>query len=72
MIRYIVKRLLLMIPVILGVTWLIFTIMYFTPGDPARIILGTDASEAEIAALQEDRWICGPLCPVRKTGLYRL
>ena len=53
MIRYIVKRLLLMIPVILGVTWLIFTIMYFTPGDPARIILGTDASEAEIAALQE-------------------
>ena len=54
MIRYIVKRLLLMIPVILGVTWLIFTIMYFTPGDPARIILGTDASEAEIAALQED------------------
>lgn len=53
MIRYIVKRILLMIPVILGVTWLIFTIMYFTPGDPARMLLGSDATEEEILAKQE-------------------
>lgn len=52
MIRYILKRLLLMIPVVLGVTWVIFTIMYFTPGDPARIILGVDATEEEILDLQ--------------------
>jgi len=45
MIRYIIKRVLLMIPVILGVTWIIFTIMHFTPGDPAVIILGTEVSE---------------------------
>ncbi|MCD8010434.1 MAG: ABC transporter permease [Lachnospiraceae bacterium] len=54
MIRYIIKRLLLMIPVILGVTWLIFTIMYFTPGDPARIILGTEATEEEIEELRDE------------------
>ena len=38
--RYILKRLLLMIPVVVLVAVLIFTIMYFTPGDPAIIILG--------------------------------
>lgn len=53
MIRYIFKRILLMIPVVLGVTWVIFTIMYFTPGDPARIILGVDATEEDIAELRE-------------------
>lgn len=54
MIRYILKRLLLMIPVILGVTWLIFTIMFFTPGDPARTLLGNDATEEAIAAKREE------------------
>lgn len=49
MIKYVIKRLLLMIPVVLGVTVLIFTIMFFTPGDPARIILGPNASEAQVA-----------------------
>jgi len=33
--KYIVKRLLWMVPVVVGVTVVIFTIMYFTPGDPA-------------------------------------
>ena len=43
MLRYIFKRLLMMIPVILGITFIIFAIMSFTPGDPARLILGEDA-----------------------------
>ena len=48
--RYILKRLLWMIPVVLGVMILIFTIMYFTPGDPVSIILGGNATQAEIEA----------------------
>ncbi len=48
--RYILKRLLLMIPIIIGVTILIFTIMYFVPGDPASQILGQNATQEEIAA----------------------
>lgn len=48
--KYIIKRLLWMIPVILGVAILIFTIMYFTPGDPGTIILGNGASQEDIAA----------------------
>ncbi len=40
MIKYIIKRLLTYIPVIIGVAVVIFTIMHFTPGDPVAIILG--------------------------------
>lgn len=53
MIKFVIKRLLLLIPVILGVTFLIFAIMTFTPGDPAAIILGAEAKPADIAALHE-------------------
>lgn len=41
--RYIVKRLLLLIPIILGVTFIVFSIMSLTPGDPGRLILGQSA-----------------------------
>lgn len=51
MTKYILKRVLWMIPVILGVTFLIFTIMSFTPGDPAAIILGANATPEQITAL---------------------
>jgi len=48
--KYIIKRLLLMIPVVLGVAIVIFTIMYFVPGDPATIILGSNATQMELEA----------------------
>ena len=47
--KYIVKRLLWMIPVLLGISIVIFTIMYFCPGDPASAILGNGATPAAIA-----------------------
>jgi peptide/nickel transport system permease protein len=50
MVKYIAKRLLWMIPIILGVTILVFTMMIFCPGDPAEIIMGTSATEADLAA----------------------
>ena len=52
--RYILKRLLWMIPIVVGVTILIFTIMYNVPGDPAAIILGADASAEELEAKREE------------------
>ncbi len=54
MLKYIGKRLVLMIPVILGISFILFTIMDLTPGDPARVILGDFASQAEIDALREE------------------
>lgn len=60
MTKYIVKRLLWMIPVVLGVTIVIFSIMHFVPGDPAVIILGTEATEAELEAKREQLGLAQP------------
>ena len=40
MAKYTIKRLLILIPILFGVAFIIFTIMDFTPGDPAIRILG--------------------------------
>ncbi|PKM78897.1 MAG: peptide ABC transporter permease [Firmicutes bacterium HGW-Firmicutes-13] len=53
MCRYILRRLLQMIPVILGVTILIFTILYFIPGDPVRLLLGAEPTPAQVEAKRE-------------------
>lgn len=50
--RFVIKRLLWMIPVALGVAILIFTILYFTPGDPAVMILGSSATMEDRLALR--------------------
>ena len=51
--RYIIERLLLALVVILGVTFVVFLIIHLVPGDPARVILGVQANEENVAALQE-------------------
>ena len=51
--KYIAKRILWLIPVIVGVTFLIFTIVFFIPGDPVAIMLGSSATQAEIEQARE-------------------
>lgn len=53
--KYILKRLLLLIPVLIGVSILIFVIVRLTPGDPARILAGEHATEEYVQATRE-RW----------------
>ena len=60
MYKYILKRLVLLIPVMLGVTLLVFTIMYLTPGDPAQLILGESATKEAVAALREKMGLNDP------------
>jgi peptide/nickel transport system permease protein len=43
-----------MLPVLFGVTLIIFTLTYFTEGDPARLVLGTGASAEDVEALREE------------------
>ena len=49
--KYILKRILYMIPVLLGVAFLVFAILALTPGDPGSIILGITAKQEDIDAL---------------------
>jgi peptide/nickel transport system permease protein len=54
MLRFVGKRFLMMIPVILGISFIIFTILALTPGDPAQMILGENASLQDIENLREE------------------
>ncbi len=53
MLKYTMKRLVLMIPVLLGVSFVVFLLMYISPGDPAKMILGEMAEAKEVEALRE-------------------
>ncbi len=59
--KYIVKRLLMMIPILLGVTFIVFFIMNLTPGDPAAIILGDQASAEALEAKRIELGLDKPL-----------
>lgn len=61
MYRYILKRILMLIPIILGVSFLVFFIISLTPGDPATIIAGEEADSASIEALREEMGLNKPL-----------
>ena len=61
MLKYILNRLLLVIPTILVVIFIVFFILTLTPGTPAEIILGSDASEEEIHALNDELGFYDPL-----------
>jgi peptide/nickel transport system permease protein len=50
---YLIQRLILTLVVLLGVTFVVFLIIHLVPGDPARVILGVQANEQNVAALRE-------------------
>ena len=58
---YVVRRLLQAVPVALGVTILVFFLIHLVPGDPARTILGNQATPARVALLRHDWGLDRPL-----------
>ena len=50
--RYLVRRLLLTIPVIVGVATLVFSLIHLVPGDPVRAMLGDSASQSDVAEMR--------------------
>lgn len=50
---YLIKRLLSVIPVLFIVSTIVFLILHFTPGDPAIVILGDEASQEEVDDLRQ-------------------
>lgn len=61
MLKYILKRILFLIPILLGVSAIIFALKTITPGDPARQILGNSATEEQVQAKREELGLNDPV-----------
>lgn len=72
MIRYIARRLLWMIPVLLGVSFLVFVLLAIAPGDPATTNLGQNASVEDIARFNQQNGLDLPIVTRYVRYLYRL
>ncbi|MEM1254416.1 MAG: ABC transporter permease [Cyanobacteria bacterium P01_H01_bin.21] len=59
--RYILKRLLQLVPVLLGISLLVFAFLHLIPGDPALVLLGDRANPEQVAALRERMGLNEPL-----------
>jgi peptide/nickel transport system permease protein len=67
--RYLVRRLLLTIPVLLGVATLVFALIHLVPGDPAQSMLGETASAEDVQKLRQRLGLDDPLPVQYKTFL---
>ncbi len=61
MLKYIIKRILFLIPILLGVSMIIFILKTITPGDPARQILGNSATEEQVQEKREELGLNDPV-----------
>lgn len=52
MFQYIVKRILWLFPILLGVSFIVFTIMYLSPGDPVTMVLGEGSTPEQYEAMR--------------------
>jgi len=64
MLRYTLRRLILLVPVLFGLSLLVFTISNVLPGDPVKLAAGPQATQAEIDSLTRELGMDRPL-PVR-------
>ena len=58
---YIARRLLLLVPVLLGVSIVVFMVLHLSPGDPAEIMLGSQATQEDLARLRRELGLTEPL-----------
>ncbi|ELZ89974.1 ABC transporter permease [Haloferax sulfurifontis] len=59
--RFVLKRLLLLVPVLVGVASLVFSILHLSPGDPALTIAGERASEEFVRQVEESLGLNDPI-----------
>lgn len=72
MIKYVIRRVIMMIPVIIGVTFFVFFIMKLAPGDPARMVAGADASNEDIQQIRVELGLNKPVPLQYVTYMYKL
>ncbi|HEX6593255.1 MAG TPA: ABC transporter permease [Bacillota bacterium] len=68
MFAYTIRRILLLIPVLFGMTLITFSIVHLIPGNPAQVILGETASQTAIENLQESMGLNKPY--ITQYGIY--
>ncbi len=68
--RYMVRRVLLLIPVLLGVSLISFSVLRLVPGDPARVLAGEEATQEQVTHIREEYGLDRPL-PVQYTLFLR-
>jgi len=61
MLAYILRRIMIMIPTLLGVTIIVFLMLHATPGDPAELLMGERATEESLQQLREHLGLNEPL-----------
>ena len=61
MLVYIGKRLLMLIPVLIGITIIVQILISVTPGDPAKLMLGTKATPEKVEELREELGLNDPI-----------
>ncbi|MGD9098029.1 MAG: ABC transporter permease, partial [Desulfobacterales bacterium] len=61
MLAYIFRRLMIMVPTLLGVTVIVFLMLHATPGDPAELLMGERATEESLDRLREHLGLNEPL-----------
>ncbi|UPW02141.1 ABC transporter permease [Halorussus gelatinilyticus] len=59
--RFVIKRLLLLVPVLFGVATFVFAILHMAPGDPARVIAGQRASEQFVQQVRAELGLNDPI-----------
>ncbi|MEY4094183.1 MAG: hypothetical protein RLZZ53_1382 [Acidobacteriota bacterium] len=61
MLRYVIRRVLLAVPVLLGVATLVFSLIHLVPGDPAQAMLGDGAAPQDVIELRKNLGLDQPL-----------
>ncbi len=58
---FVLKRLLISVPLLMGVVFLVFLLLKVTPGDPARVVAGLRASEEDVAEVRDELGLDDPV-----------
>lgn len=70
MLRYVIKRAIALLPVIIGVTFIVFAILKLAPGDPVKVILGDQATPEQIEQVRREMGLDRPF--LVQYGAYML
>ena len=60
MVKYVIKRLLMMIPILLGISLIVLVFINIAPGDPARMMLSNEATDEEVEELRDSLGLNDP------------